>query len=200
LGRHWASCDPLAGPNGSVAKVQALVSSSKETAQLWRYTTEEQENDWTSDRFDDNRWKLGPGGFGTNNTPGAIVRTVWDSPDIWLRKSFDLAEVPADGKLFLEMHHDEDAEIYINGNQVKNVEGFVTRYLQLPLDPATAKTLRKGRNTIAVHCHNTTGGQYIDVGLLMCRPNGTVERTVAGAESPGARTTQRKDANENRKR
>jgi hypothetical protein len=176
LGRHWAnrpgqqmeaglSSIGSSGPNAARAKVQTLVPSSKDSAQVWRFTTDDPGNDWTGNGFDDARWKSGPGGFGTDITPGAVVRTVWDSPDIWLRKSFDLAAVPAGGKLFLELHHDEDAEIYINGKQVKSVEGFVTRYLQLPLDAAAVKTLRQGRNTIAVHCRNTTGGQYIDVGV-----------------------------------
>ncbi len=170
LGRHWANRDPLARPNAAVAKVQTLVPSSKDAPQIWRFTTDDPGNDWMGNGFDDSRWKSGPGGFGTDITPGAAVRTVWDNSDIWLRKSFDVAEVPGDSeregsRLFLELHHDENAEIYINGKQVKCVEGFVTRYLQLPLDAAAVKTLRRGRNTIAVHCHNTTGGQYIDVGV-----------------------------------
>ncbi len=124
---------------------------------------------------------------------------MWDNPEIWLRKSFDMGDVPADGRLFLELHHDEDAEIYINGKQVKSVEGFVTRYLQLPLDAGAIKTLHRGRNTIAVHCRNTTGGQYIDVGLLMCRPNGSLGASVAGPEAPRGQMTQSKDAGKNRK-
>ncbi len=168
LGLHWANRDPLAGD--AVAQVQTLVPSSRDSAQTWRFSTASPNQGWEARNFDDSAWKSGPAGFGTDITPGAVVRTVWDTPDIWIRRSFDLPEVPPGGRLFLELHHDEDAEIYLNGTQIKSVEGFVTRYLNLPLDAAAASALRKGKNTLAVHCHNTTGGQYIDVGLVYVKP------------------------------
>jgi hypothetical protein len=175
LGRHWAANaehgtgslePPLVAP-----AVRMLVPSSREEGQMWRFTTGTPKPDWEAADFDDSTWKLGPGGFGTFETPGTVVRTVWDTPDIWIRRSFEISEADyasmshGGGRMFLELHHDEDAEIYLNGTRIKTVEGFVTRYMNLPLDAAALKALRQGKNTIAVHCRNTSGGQYIDVGL-----------------------------------
>ena len=73
--------------------------------------------------FDDSSWKTGPGGFGTEGTPRAVVRTVWNTPDIWLRRSFDIDKLPDDGQLMLTIHHDEDAEVYLNGELVQKATG-----------------------------------------------------------------------------
>ena len=64
------------------------------------------------------------------------------------------------------MHHDEDAEIYLNGELVKKVTGYTTEYVTYRLPESAKKALIRGENTIAVHCHQTGGGQFIDVGLL----------------------------------
>ena len=74
-----------------------------------------------------------------------------------------MKEVPADP--VLRVYHDEDAEVYINGKLVKKLSGYVTELINVPLDNA-AGVLRAGRNTIAVHCHQTMGGQGIDAGIV----------------------------------
>ena len=75
--------------------------------------------------------------------------------------------LPEDGDVGLSIHHDEDAEIYINGQLVKKVTGYVSGYNLLTLDDKALKVIKPGKNTVAVHCHQTRGGQFIDVGLIV---------------------------------
>ena len=67
---------------------------------------------------------------------------------------------------YLRIHHDEDAEVYINGRQVATFQGYVTEYIQHELDEKAAQAIQDGENVIAVHCKQTGGGQYIDVGIV----------------------------------
>jgi hypothetical protein len=82
-----------------------------------------------------------------------------------MRKTFDLAALPA-GDLQLRLHHDEDAEVYINGVLAAKLEGYVVDYFEMPITAAARAALKKGKNTLAIHCHQTGGGQYIDAGLV----------------------------------
>ena len=80
-------------------------------------------------------------------------------------------DLPADKfkSLALWVHHDEDAEIYLNGVAAAHLQGYTTGYEVWPLNPSGQAALRSGRNLLAVHCHQTSGGQYIDVGLVEAR-------------------------------
>lgn len=148
-------------------KVQLLAPTSERERQVWRYTMQQPAGDWHQSEFVDDAWTAGPGGFGTKGTPGAIIGTKWDTPDIWLRRTFQVDSLPADGQVSLAIHHDEDAEVYINGQLVATLKGYKTGYAALPLGPDATQALRVGENTLAIHCHQTTGGQYIDAGLLL---------------------------------
>ena len=143
----------------------ALPDASRGKGQIWEYTTTKPGDDWFEIAYDDREWKKDWSGFGAKGTPGTHVRTEWKTSDIWLRKDFRLVEIP--GKLVLRIHHDEDAEVYLNGKQIKSFTGHIGRYVDVDITEASLDVLQTGRNTIAIHCRQTTGGQYIDAGLMV---------------------------------
>jgi hypothetical protein len=141
-----------------------VLPTSQQKGLTWRYKLAKPAEDWHKPDFNDADWKEGVGGFGTRGTPGAVVRTVWDTPNIWLRRTFELPEnAPKD--LHLLLHHDEDAEIYLNGVLAAKVKGYITEYEEVDINADALATLKPGKNLLAVHCKQTGGGQYIDVGL-----------------------------------
>jgi hypothetical protein len=153
------------GEVSGLPQVVVVVPASQEKAAQWHYTFQKPAADWTKADFDAGGWKKGPAGFGTHGTPGAVVRTVWNTPDIWIRRAFTLPKGPFQN-LHLYIHHDEDAEIYLNGVLAAKVKGYITDYEEVPITAKARAALKAGANHLAVHCHQTTGGQYIDVGLV----------------------------------
>ncbi|MBI4586909.1 MAG: DUF1793 domain-containing protein [Planctomycetes bacterium] len=172
LWRKWAKRDktilgawaPLPAP----PEVKVVVPTAREHGIPWRYTFERPGDGWFKPGFAASGWKEGPAGFGTKGTPGAVVRTDWRSPDIWLRRKFTLPEGPP-GNPQLLIHHDEDIEVYVNGVLAAQASSYTTDYELLPLNPAGKAALQRGENLLAVHCHQTGGGQYIDLGIVEVR-------------------------------
>ena len=160
----------IALSNAMSRTYEQVVPTSEQTAQTWRFTTSQPATDWNTGDFDDSDWSQGPGGFGTAGTPGAVVGTEWNSSDIWIRRTVNLTGTSQDqlNNLVLRIHHDEDAQVFINGVQALVVGGYTTSYIHLPIDPAARAAVNaEGDNLIAVHCRQTAGGQYIDVGLAL---------------------------------
>jgi len=146
-------------------QVKPLVASSQHEAQTWSYITDKPADGWEKPEFDAKGWKSAPGGFGEKSTPGSVVRTEWKTNDIWLRRTFDLTRPPA-GEVRLTMHHDEDADVYVNGYLATKAGGYTSNYRVFRITAEAAASLRAGTNTIAIHCKQTGGGQYIDAGLV----------------------------------
>ncbi len=115
--------------------------------------------------YDSNSWSKGKVGFGGQKPPDLTINTQWTTPDIWIRKEF---EIP-DGKLpknpVLYIFYDDIAKVYINGIQVDNnqFDHFLTTYAAHDIDP---KLFKAGKNVIAIHCHQIGGDQGIDAGII----------------------------------
>ncbi len=147
-----------------VAFAPSLAFGQKSLEDRWHYTLSKPAANWMAPDFNPRHWRSGYGGFGTPGTPGARIGTRWKSPDIWLRKTVKLETVPAKPALYV--HHDEDVEVYLNGSKVATKKGYTTEYVVIPIDPSQHSLLKQGDNLLAVYCHQTGGGQFIDVHLI----------------------------------
>ncbi len=154
---------------GPAPTYRAVVPTAEAAPQPWRYTTTKPAAGWEKLAADAAAWQQGEGGFGTKGTPGAVVRTEWATADIYARREFELKNVPP-GEVFLRVHHDDDAEVYLNGVLAARLPGYVGDYTLVAVSSAARKGLKAGANVIAVHCHQTKGGQYIDAGLVELTP------------------------------
>jgi len=153
-------------------RIVSVLTSAKDTlrklpipAPTWRYTLDAPGHGWEQPGFKDTRWSIGAAGFGRHDTPGALVNTAWETSAIWLRRTFELESTELES-LHLSVHHDEDCQVFLNGKRVAELAGYTSSYVLVPLDEAAVALLHEGKNTIAVHCRQTDGGQYIDVGLV----------------------------------
>lgn len=133
-----------------------------ELCQPYRYTTTAPAAEWTGETFDDGAWQTARAPFGTIANP----RTRWETSDIWLRRSFEWKG----GNLkdaALVIFYDEDTEVYVNGKKIWSRSGFVTSYEMFSVTDALKAALHTGKNTLAVRTHQSGGGQYIDLALLV---------------------------------
>ncbi len=146
-------------------QLSVVVPTARQSSVVWRYTAERPAENWFQPDFNASAWKEGPGGFGTKATLGAVVGTEWKTGDIWLRREFDF-DRERYPKPVLYMHHDEDAEVYINGVLAAKLTDYVTDYEEVVITPEGLAALKTGKNLMAVHCHNREGGQNIDVGIV----------------------------------
>ncbi len=165
----WASADPVKVSGWAALPppptIVPIVPTSRETPQTWRYTTEKPADNWMKPAFQDAAWTAGAGGFGSAGTPHIVIGTPWKTDDIWLRRTFTMPAGSPPHLQFLTFH-DEDVEIYINGVLAASEAGYVSDYGPLEIRPEARALLTPGATlTMAVHCHQTRGGQGVDVGL-----------------------------------
>ena len=154
--------------NCRLTGTKTIVSAGDESSTIqWKYTTTKPASDWYTPDFAASGWKSGNAGFGGSG------RTSWSTNDIWIRRNFKITNLEASQlpEVRLWLFHDEDAEIYINGILAAKPTGYNTRYETWPLLPEALNSLKidGSDNVIAIHCKQTTGGQFIDCGLKLCQ-------------------------------
>jgi hypothetical protein len=168
--KKWANVDKTKvgnwAPLPETPKMTVVIPTAATAPATWRYTTQKPAANWTATDFDASSWKEGLSSFATAGTPGAVRNTEWHTDDIWLRRDVTLPDKNYSNLQFYSAH-DEDVEIYVNGVLASTEGGFTGSYVPLDIRPLALKLLTPGAKvTLAVHCHQTEGGQNIDVGLV----------------------------------
>ncbi len=127
------------------------------------YTETDPGADWMINSFNDKSWQTGKMPFGKGW--GNDAATPWKSKSIWVRRNFNLTDLDIE-KLILQLRHDDDVEVYINGILAYSCKdcsvGSIKEYA---INDSIKKTLKKENNILAIHCINPRGYAWVDAGL-----------------------------------
>ncbi|MGH2643373.1 MAG: DUF4964 domain-containing protein, partial [Chitinophagaceae bacterium] len=85
----------------------------------WKYTFSQPDHNWNQLTFDDASWKEADGAFSTDND----APNKWTTHDIWVRRTFKLNNREFN-HLMLNLHHDDNVEVFINGVLAYKVDGW----------------------------------------------------------------------------
>lgn len=148
-----------------VGPITEIIPTSQVHPQTWKFTLANPTAHWTEKTFNDSAWNEGQGGFGATGTPGAVIGTTWNTNDIWLRREITLPKLEPKKHLFLNLHHDDDVEVYLDGKLIQKSAGYLTNYTLIPIPPKLSSQIQEGKHLLAIHCHQFKGGQFIDAGF-----------------------------------
>ena len=138
-----------------------VLAAADEKPYACKYTEAAPAAGWMNIGFDESKWKTTMAPFSDDKD---YAKTLWLSKNIWMRRIFTLADVSM-GKLYLKLHHDDGVEVYLNGEKIYDCNCWNGKPEYFPIDDAIKSKLKKGKNILAIHCENTSGGAWLDAGL-----------------------------------
>ena len=143
-------------------EMQIILPTGENKSYECKYTEDNPGTGWMKKDYDDSKWKKGKAPFGNREAKPA---TEWKTKDIWVRRSFVLNNTNIE-QLFLQLRHDDDVEVYINGEKAYSCSPcWVSDYNNYHLNDIVKRKLAPGVNVIAMHCTNTAGNAWLDAGL-----------------------------------
>jgi tetratricopeptide (TPR) repeat protein len=150
------------------ATLNPLADDSRSASIAWRYATSSPGPNWTEPDFPDGTWLSSAELLGYLTYFSRSDRAVPGRTNLWLRREFDLPELPTD-KLVLRINRNQDAEVYLNGTLVAPVADWSDASVIVPCSVAGRAALHQGRNILAFHCQDADGGVRPGVGIYATR-------------------------------
>lgn len=189
--RHWTHDEkPLLGLlrvdgktyrfMGAQQKIMAPIAPMADK-EKWtgRVSYEVQKDGWQSLDFEDGKWIEQKAAWGSPNLSHISNEWSKENTDIYIRREVDITAEQLAKDLYLKYSHDDVFELYVNGTRVASTGETWVDNVILNVDKEMKKLFREGRNVIAAHCHNTTGGAYADFGLFYdAKPKGEKMETA----------------------
>jgi hypothetical protein len=139
--------------------LKTLLPMANEQAWDAKFITKAPAAGWEKPDFSDTRWESGKAAFGTEGMQS--IGTRWNTKEIWVRREFTLPAISSN--IYLIYSHDDDFELYLNGQEIVRTGNTAKSNVLLKLDPALLKA--DGKNILAAHCLDRGGLAYVDFGI-----------------------------------
>ena len=176
--RHWTDAEkPLVGylrVDGTTYRfmgkpaeyvLQSIAPMANEERWEGLVTHEVQSNGWAKEDADVSKWRKEKAAWGSDGLDFVSNKWSKEGSDIYIRREVELSAEQLAADLYMKYSHDDVFELFINGKKVVTTGETWVDDVVLHLDADLKKLLHEGKNVIAAHCHNTTGGAYADFGL-----------------------------------
>lgn len=130
--------------------------------------------DWAAVDFDDSEWDEMIMPVATNSDVDGVRRyDILDYRSLWFenynafcfRRTFNVENVSDIEKLIFNSFHDDTFWVYLNGEQVIQMDGWTSKADAWDTWEIDATKLREGKNVLAVYVQQNWGGAYFDFNL-----------------------------------
>ena len=165
----------------SPAVYNEILPTTNSNSYRAKYSFEKPAGDWMSLNYNDIQWQQGAAPFGDNEH---TAETIWKTQDLWVRRDFEMDPSTLNqSPVLLNICHDDNVEVYLNGKEIFKKKGWTDKYLKLKTAVNLRSLLRKGKNVLAIHVANTAGGAFLDAGLIQASEQRSLEKVIPAVQT-----------------